>query len=424
MLKWTNVRNKVRKCSVSLLAIGLLLGTGPLSAKAQEQEQELLKEFRIVALGDSITVGFEPGMEDFKTKPYGYVERLEEQALLHGRTKVSNYGIAGLKTSGLLQFTDAIAKGEKKSSEAIQETLPDPRVEDFTDQIKQIQTEVTKADVIAITIGGNDVSELLVTGESLTDAQLSERVNELLSRYSKQVTSSVKQLHALNDDALFVIADQYQPLPKVGNEALYNKLMDAAALFTDTVDTVASELNEQGVQIKVAHVAKEFAGGEGTMTHMIRDRDFHPNQYGYEAIAEVFAKVIWGNYVKLQTPDGGEPMNIIVSGKQITTPYKPVLKNNQNYIAIQDIVEAISAESEWDNQAKSTKITYGSKTVEIKMGSKTVLVNDQSIPVTTPAFLNKVGKESKTYVPLALIAENLGFDVQYQSKLKTVFINP
>lgn len=420
MLKWTSIKNKVRTCSVSLIAIGFLLGTGPLSVQAQE----ITKEYRIVTLGDSITVGFEPGMEDFKTSPYGYVERLEEQALLHGRTKVSNYGIAGLKTSGLLQFTDAIAKGEKKSSEAIQEALPDPRVGDFTDQIKQIQTEVTEADVIAITIGGNDVSELLVTGESLTDAQLSERVKELLSRYSEQVTASVNDLHALNEDALFVIADQYQPLPKVGNEALYNKLMGAAALFTDTVDTVAAQLNEQGVRIKVAHVAKEFVGGEGTMTHMIRHRDFHPNQYGYEAIAEVFAKVIWGDYVKLQIPDREEPMNIFVSGKQLATPYKPVLKNNQNYIAIQDIVEAVSAESKWDNQTKSTKITYGTKTVEIKMGSKTVLVNEQLIPVATPAFLQKVGKESKTYVPLALVAENLGFDVQYQSKLKTVFINP
>ncbi|MBD7968870.1 stalk domain-containing protein [Paenibacillus gallinarum] len=420
MLKWTNVRNKVRTCSVSLIAIGFLLGTGPLSAQAQE----ITKEYRIVTLGDSITVGYEPGLEDVKADPYGYVERLEEQALLHGRAKVSNYGIAGLKTSGLLQFTDSISKGEKKSSEAIQPALVDPRVDDFTDRIKQIQTEVTEADVIAITIGGNDVSELLVTGESLTDAQLSERVKELLSRYSEQVTSSVNDLHALNEDALFVIADQYQPLPKVGNEALYNKLMGAAALFTDTIDTVASQLNEQGVRIKVAHVAKEFVGGEGTMTHMIRHRDFHPNQYGYEAIAEVFAKVIWGDYVKLQTPDREEPMNIFVSGKQLITPYKPVLKNNQNYIAIQDIVEAVSAESKWDNQTKSTKITYGTKTVEIKMGSKTVLVNDQSIPVATPAFLQKVGKESKTYVPLALVAENLGFDVQYQSKLKTVFINP
>ncbi|WP_454192573.1 stalk domain-containing protein [Paenibacillus sp. Marseille-Q7038] len=420
MLNWTNIRNKVRTCSVSLIAIGLLVGTGQLSAQAQE----ITKEYRIVTLGDSITVGYEPGLEDVKANPYGYVERLEEQALLHGRTKVSNYGIAGLKTSGLLQFTEAISKGEKKSSEAIQPALADPRVEDFTDRIKQIQTEVTEADVIAITIGGNDVSELLVTGESLTDAQLNERVKELLSRYSQQVTSSVNYLHALNEDALFVISDQYQPLPKVGNEALYNKLTGAAALFTDTIDTVASQLNEQGVQIKVAHVAKEFVGGEGTMTHMIRHRDFHPNQYGYEAIAEVFANVIWGDYVKLQTPDREEPMNIFVSGKQLATPYKPVLKNKQNYIAIQDIVEAVSAESKWDNQTKSTKITYGTKTVEIKMGSKTVLVNDQSIPVATPAFLQKVGKESKTYVPLAFVAENLGFDVQYQSKLKTVFINP
>jgi hypothetical protein len=178
------------------------------------------------------------------------------------------------------------------------------------------------------------------------------------------------------------------------------------------------------MDVKVAHVAKEFIGGEGTMTHMIKDRDFHPNQFGYEAIAKVFAETIWGDYTKLTAPASGEPMNIIVSGKTLNTPYKPIIRNGKNFVAIQDIVNAVGATTVWDNKTSTATITYGDRKVAVKIGATAVQVNGASLAVDTPAFLNKVGNESKTYVPLAMVAEGLGFDVQYVAKLKTVFVNP
>ncbi|GJM76153.1 hypothetical protein HMSSN036_83690 [Paenibacillus macerans] len=40
-----------------------------------------------------------------------------------------------------------------------------------------------------------------------------------------------------------------------------------------------------------------------------------------------------------------------------------------------------------------------------------------------PAFLQTIGGEHKTYVPLTLLAQGLGLDVQYSAKMKTVFVN-
>ncbi|MFB8376846.1 stalk domain-containing protein [Paenibacillus taichungensis] len=391
------------------------------SLPVQKDAVAVTKEFRLVTLGDSITVGYEPNLKEL---PYGYVERLQEQGLLHGRTQVDNYGIAGLKSSGLKNFADAIKEGKALTSEAIQPNLPDPRAAQVGANIAAIRESVAGANLVAITIGGNDVSELLGSADKLSDAELEAKVKELLSSYTANVSVVINDIHEINPNAKIVIADQYQPMPEVAGKALYAKLMEASQGFTATIDGIATEFSAKGIDVKVAHVAKEFVGGEGTMTHMIKDRDFHPNQFGYEAIAKVFAETIWGDYTKLTAPAAGQPMNIIVSGKTLDTPYKPINRNGKNFVAIQDIVNAVGATTVWDNKTSTATITYGDRKVAVKIGATAVQVNGASVAVDTPAFLSKVGTESKTYVPLAMVAEGLGFDVQYVAKLKTVFVNP
>ncbi|RAW17752.1 copper amine oxidase [Paenibacillus taichungensis] len=391
------------------------------SLPVQKDAVAVTKEFRLVTLGDSITVGYEPNLKEL---PYGYVERLQEQGLLHGRTQVDNYGIAGLKSSGLKNFADAIKEGKALTSEAIQPSLPDPRAAQVGANIAAIRESVAGANLVAVTIGGNDVSELLGSADKLSDAELEAKVKELLTSYTVNVSAVINDIHEINPNSKIVIADQYQPMPEVAGKALYAKLMEASQGFTATIDGIATEFSAKGIDVKVAHVAKEFVVGEGTMTHMIKDRDFHPNQFGYEAIAKVFAETIWGDYTKLTAPATGQPMNIIVSGKTLDTPYKPINRNGKNFVAIQDIVNAVGATTVWDNKTSTATITYGDRKVAVKIGATAVQVNGASIAVDTPAFLNKVGTESKTYVPLAMVAEGLGFDVQYVAKLKTVFVNP
>lgn len=434
--------NTAAGLTASMLAGMLLLASSALPAQAAEAGTSTLpastseaalpakkdavavtKEFRIVTLGDSITVGYEPNLKQ-QDQPYGYVERLQEQGLLHGRTQVDNYGIAGLKSSGLKTFTTAIKDGKTLTSEAIQPSLPDPRAGQIGANTAAIRESIAQANLVAITIGGNDVSELLGTANKMSDQELQEKIKELLTTYTANISATITDIHEINPTARIVIADQYQPMPEVAGKELYAKLMEASKGFTTTIDGIAAQFTAQGIDVQVAHVAKEFIGGEGTMTHMIRDRDFHPNQLGYASIAEVFSKTIWGNYTKLTAPAAGEPMNIIVSGKTLNTPYKPIIRSGKNFVAIQDIVNAVGATTVWDNKTSTATITYGDRKVAVKIGADAVLVNGASVKVDTPAFLNKVGKESKTYVPLAMVAEGLGFDVQYVAKLKTVFVNP
>ncbi|SMF90631.1 Lysophospholipase L1 [Paenibacillus uliginis N3/975] len=409
--------------TIMLMAM-LLLGSWAV-APASAQEQQLAKNdntYRIVSLGDSLTVGYEPGM-DMNSKPYGFVERLLEQGLYHSRTEVVNLGIAGLKTDGLHQYVQAIVDERAISANDIQSGLQDPRVATIGSEAAQAKTLIAGADVITVTIGGNDMMGLVKTAGTLTTEELMARVEEVLKIYTDNVTAVVNNLHSINPDAVIVLADQYQPIPKMADKVVYPKLLEAADQFTKLVDGMAETFGKNGITVKVAHVAKEFVGSEMTMTHILKE-DIHPNQYGYEVMARVFSETIWGGYTKPVVYEAEQPMGIIVSGKEIKTPYKPVMVKNQNFVAIQDIVNAVGAESKWSNKTSSATITYGDKEVVIKIGSKSVKVNGTPVSIDTPAFLHKVGKEQKTYVPLAVLASGLGFDVQYNSKLRTVFINP
>ncbi|MGG3509348.1 GDSL-type esterase/lipase family protein [Paenibacillus lautus] len=402
------------------LAVALV---GPGVAPAYADEITAKDTYHIVALGDSLTVGYEPGM-DLNSKPYGFVDRLYEQGLFHGRTEVTNLGIGGLKTDGLNNYVKAVLDERAITAEELQPGLSgiDPRTKQMGADAAKAKPVIANADLITITIGGNDMMSLVSTVETLSDEQLKAKMQELFKIYTDNVSSVITNLHAINPDAAIVVADQYNPVPKVADEVAYAKLLAASGEFTKLVEGVADSFATQGVNIKVAHVAKKFVGSELTMTHILKD-DIHPNQYGYETIASVFAETIWGSYKNPAVQEQGQPMRIIVKGQELNTPYKPILRDNLNYVAIQDIVNAVGATTKWENKTSSATITFGDQTVVVKIGAKTVQVNGTAVPIDTPAFLQKVGKEDKTYVPLAVIASGLGFDVQYSTKLRTAFIN-
>ncbi|MRN55562.1 copper amine oxidase [Paenibacillus sp. LC-T2] len=416
----------------SLLLFSVLIGAGAGSANAAEaaivSQSPQQDVFRIVALGDSITAGYEPGMTE-STKPYGYAERLLEQGWYHGRSALNNYGILGLTTTGLSNYTEAIRQGTATTPDGIQAGLPDPRIAQFAALVPQVRAELTEADLITITIGGNDVSSLLLQAGELSEAEFASKVEQLLAVYSSNVKASLENIRSINPQATIILADQYQPAPKIAAGQTYTKLMSAAERFTAAAESVVASVNQNGAPVLLAHVAAQFAGVEGSLTHIIGagDPDFHPTQLGYEKIARVFTELQWGAY---RTPavaamtSAAVPMAIVVNGVELNTPNKPILKNGQNFLALKDVLNAVGATGKWDNKTSSATIIYGGRTVVITIGAKFIKVNGANVAIDTPAFLQKVGKEDKTYLPLAALATGLGFDVNYSSQLRTAFINP
>jgi len=365
MKKKSLVHSKGRILLTGMLSLALLAGGGTaafaeITANAAEAgSQPTIKQSSlqtIVAIGDSITAGYEPGMTE-ASAVYGYVDRIKEQALFHNRTEVTNYGILGLTSTGLLNYLKAIQEGSAATADTIQPGISDPRISVFASGIPGTKIKLAQADTILITIGGNDVSQLIGQAKSLSAEQLETKANELLTVYKTNIQEILSVLTVVNPDAQIILADQYQPVPKIAGESQYVMLSEVAAGFTQAVDEAVAALVQEGKSVKAAHVAEKFVGKELSYTHIFNE-DVHPNQSGYETIAKVLAESIWGTYRETAAKTGTAELSVVVSGTELQTPYPPVVKNGQTFVVLRDITDAIGGTSKWDSKSSTATVLY------------------------------------------------------------------
>src|SRR5690606_4716111 len=93
---------------ICFLAFACMMPAAASSAAPDESQPSPL---RLVVLGDSLAIGYEPGMTA-SSIPYGYSDRLYEQSLLRGRATMVNYGLGGLSSAGLRTLLQAVYEGK------------------------------------------------------------------------------------------------------------------------------------------------------------------------------------------------------------------------------------------------------------------------------------------------------------------------
>ncbi|WP_219835792.1 stalk domain-containing protein [Paenibacillus sp. R14(2021)] len=387
----------------------------------------------IVAVGDSLTVGYEYGM-GVTSVPYGYVDRVYEQALYHGRADLKNYGVLGLKSPGLSGFLKAAAEGKSVTAEEIQ-------VNDLTDDANrfnagvvaksaQMAADLKTADLVTLTIGGNDFTPIFeeIKSKNLPADELKTKLDAMLADYNPQLEASLRTILSLNPKATVVFADQYLPAPKPStlNKAItqeqYDVLTAAVSQLKGQDEALAAKLTQEGYDVRAVDVSAPFKDKELFYTYILKG-DIHPKQDGYDAMGRAFAKGIWGSYRDPGALAIGTPLRVVVNGSSLKGANKPVLKNNTTFLPMRDIATALHASLAWDNKTRTATIKSGDKQVAFTIGANTMKVNGQSVPLETPAYLQQVGSNSVTYLPLAALSKGLGFQVEYRKPIVTVFIN-
>lgn len=349
--------------------------------------------YHYVALGDSLTTGFEPGV----TQPYGFVDRLYEQSLFRGRASLANYGVNGLTSTGLKDLVEsAVGATDEKSKSMIR--------------------DIEEAQLITITIGGNDFRELPQLVQKMSKDELREYVSKGVEVYGQQVTTVLNRLYQLNPQVQIVMADQYQPVPPM-DPATYESLNMAAEMFTHKLNEVIDPFLEEDKNIGVAEVAKLFRGKEMMLTHIL-SLDIHPNQLGYEEMAKAFTEVIWadGEY---RGVEAGVPVTVVLNGERFQPPWAPLLLKDRTYVTLREYAEAIGADVEWDESAKKVMVKKGDQAIQVVIGSDELAVNGERIKLSAPVLL----VNDKTYVPLRVLAEGLQLQVEYSAPSRTVFVN-
>lgn len=390
--------------------------------------------YNIVAMGDSITAGYEHGFTE-QSIPYGFVEHLYEQALFNGLSaEYSNYGVLGLRTTGLKRWIDAVVQGADVKSSDIQKNLPDPRADRIFAETKQLRLALSKADLIVMTIGGNDMYAVLAKlEEGATHAEAAVVLDNALNIYETELEAALRLMLTLQPAAQIVVADQYLPIPppvKIGSltfplypEANRLFLMDSLKQQRKRLDEIIARLTNNGFKVKAANVANAFTDNELSFTS-IEEGDIHPSREGYAAMGKAFTKAIWGNYRTVKPRESGVPVSIVVLGKELMNNNKPVLVQNRTFVPLRDITDAMGATLKWHAASKTASILLKGRTVDISVGASIIRIN--GIPAqlnAQPAYLQQTGTSKTLYVPLTALSEGLHFQVIYRDTLKTVFIN-
>ncbi|OMP65678.1 GDSL family lipase [Domibacillus epiphyticus] len=227
-----------------LAGLFLIVGIAGCGNGAQETAAPVPQNVDVVSIGDSLTEGVGDS-----TNSGGYVPYLEQQLeSLDEIDEVSfvNFGKKGNRTDQLLKRL----------------------------QTEEIQAEIEKADIVMITIGGNDVVKVMK--ENWSNLTIENFEQEEIG-YGERLHAILTEIRNLNDDAGIVLVGIYNPFGKIFVETEEDE--EIVRSWNETGEAVAAEFDQ------TAFVSIENIFTEGSDGLFFEDQ-FHPNDLGYEQIAE------------------------------------------------------------------------------------------------------------------------------------------
>jgi lysophospholipase L1-like esterase len=200
----------------------------------------------IVALGDSLTRG--TGDVDGK----GYIGYLVDQLQEKTKEEISlyNLGVTGYRSNQLLE-------------QVMQQ---------------EVKRQIGQADIILITIGGND---LFQSGQTLLTLDIT-KVEELKKKYLLNLDEILKQIRILNQDTTIFLVGLYNPFIDLNDAEVTTKVVRQWNFEASKV------LDHQKNSILVP----TFDLFQLKVNDYLYSDKFHPNSKGYKLIAERVASLI------------------------------------------------------------------------------------------------------------------------------------
>lgn len=439
---YSKFRKIISSFAVASLAAGALTYSSAASPRtATHAPAGSEATYHIVVLGDSLAAGYELGFTEHSV-PYGFAEHVYEQALFQGyRAEYRNYGILGLKSDGLSKWLGKAAADKEAFADDIQANLMDPRANKLLALTGQLKKDLSEAELILLSVGGNDFLQLfhlMDVKKGFDDLpikdqeKLKEILASLLDNYGQQLAATLDTIALLQPNAQIVIANQYLPIPfiKTNDKMTYLIPESTAMFFVEAQGQLDNKLNEviteytsKDLNIKLADAADAIEKSILSYTS-INAGDVHPTRAGYAELGKAFVQPLWGSYKKVAPRKADVPISIVAEGKELMMNYAPLIKKGRTFVAIAEITEAIGAKQIWNAATRTVTIELGDRKVDITIGARTVRINGNKAPLNAePAYLQQFPGEKKTYVPLAALAEGLGLQVIYRDSIKTVFIN-
>lgn len=224
-------------------------GVEPAAGRLSEKLRSVVtmifnQEVNIVAIGDSLTQGV--GDQTDQGGYVGILERTMDSGEHDLAIHFSNYGKRGNRTDQMLA-----------------------RLED-----EEIQADIQKADIILITIGANDIMQ--VVKENFTDITLDLFTEERI-HFEDRLREIITTIHDLNGNAEIYLLGIYNPF-----EMYFEEI--------EELNIIVNEWNQTSIKITNEFEKAHFIPIQDIFDHatsnLFSDDNFHPNTTGYHRMAE------------------------------------------------------------------------------------------------------------------------------------------
>jgi lysophospholipase L1-like esterase len=207
----------------------------------------VIKVSLYLALGDSITAGY--GVLKYFSFPTLYGDSLRRY---YPDLSVQNLGVNGLTTRGLFELLQ------------------------FNHTIRNF---VSRAALITITIGSNDLLHLIRNSNQALDTS---QLPLILGNLGKALAQVGDVIRRLNPVVIVKVATLYNPLPAGPYAQYYEQVQGVIATANALIINWAKQYG-----FVVVYIDRELRGKE----RILIGPDYgHPNAAGYEVIAKAFAR--------------------------------------------------------------------------------------------------------------------------------------
>lgn len=356
-----------------------------------------------VALGDSITTGY--GLSADNNVETNKSLSFAAQVATNNIFALNNLAEDGETSASLL---DKLTKSDDPDYETVTEAVKSADVititiggNDLMDALyaylAENKPELGKADEIAnkLATGGFDTTALTSLIPLISQFGTSQELTDALSAFGISLQSIVNTIKECNPDVHIVVTTQYDPYSHIDttNLGVFKETIDSVlAVFTNGVNALNEKINVQDASYKVADVHTAFEND--TSGDPLRNAkftslqdynlDFHPNAEGHKVIAGVVGEAVKGVTGVMVTPQQivlapGESANFSADVSTIGTNVNQAVTwtvsgKISNSTTIVDGKLTVAA----DETATTLTVTATSVDDKTKFGTATVTVGQKA----------------------------------------------
>ncbi|WP_226393672.1 cyclophilin-like fold protein [Ructibacterium gallinarum] len=96
----------------------------------------------------------------------------------------------------------------------------------------------------------------------------------------------------------------------------------------------------------------------------------------------------------------------------------PIIVNDRTLLPVRAVVEAIGGSVDWDEDSRTVTLTKNEETIKLTIDSEIALLNSEEKNLdTAPTIIN-----NRTMLPIRFIAENFGFNVEWDEQTQEITI--